>query len=663
MKIALAQINMQLGDIEGICRRVSDQIELAAEAGVRLLCVPAPLISGTAPGQLVHAVDFEHDLLAGFDGLAKQAAEGGVICLIPAAVAYGDSSLFEIFMLKDGRVIPMRTTIAQQRAAVGASRDHLWTTPVFDVDGVRIAATLDAARDIETLPPGCDLVLYFQIDPFNIDARDTAAVAGVIEGSLRESVRKKAVWLAHMAPLGAFDEAAYLGGSYVMDDSGLVLAAAPLFEEALLIQEIRRGMDTAALGDHELPSYNRETFLWQAGVLSVRDAAVAHGCGSVVVLIDGGLPSVAVAALCVDALGPRNVVGLMLARGGSPTAALEAAEQERATSIRRFCERVHIRLIEREGADAPRVFDRDAPSDASAPVERMLENVYMDDLTRSLGALGVSSATKTDYALGAAGLARGYAGDIAPFGDIYLTQLEFMARERNRVSPVIPDQLTRLSEIDRCMRDLVTRAVSDLNVDSAYTENMMKVFAELSADDIDSALEAHIDRNEPFERIDLAGKDARALTLLLMLVREGGASRRRLPMAPIVSARSFVERAWPSQLAWFDGVQTDGAQLSVADLAREAVEREKELGGEEGDRIRGELMGILGGLLGIPPEQMQELDSEEGQRRMRADLDKFQDQMQDAIKRLMTQGGEGRPTGQGPLGADGPKGFSLFSLN
>lgn len=50
MKLALAQIDMRLGDIEGICGRIEDQARLAHERGARVLCVPAPLFMAPCPG-------------------------------------------------------------------------------------------------------------------------------------------------------------------------------------------------------------------------------------------------------------------------------------------------------------------------------------------------------------------------------------------------------------------------------------------------------------------------------------------------------------------------------------------------------------------------------------------------------------------------------------
>ena len=70
--------------------------------------------------------------------------------------------------------------------------------------------------------------------------------------------------------------------------------------------------------------------------------------------------------------------------------------------------------------------------------------------------------------------------------------------------------------------------------------------------EVDGALEAHVDRNRSFDDIPMAAGKPEACSLLLMLVRQGEAARRMLPMAPIVSARSFAERAWPYMLATSD---------------------------------------------------------------------------------------------------------------
>ena len=95
-----------------------------------------------------------------------------------------------------------------------------------------------------------------------------------------------------------------------------------------------------------------------------------------------------------------------------------------------------------------------------------------------------------------------------------------------------------------------------------------------------------------------------------------------LPTAPIVSARSFAERAWPYMLAWSDLGLNGKERMAVDSLARAEVRRFAD--DDTSDRMRGEMMGLLGELLGISPEQMEELRSEDGQRRLHEGMKKFE---------------------------------------
>ena len=62
----------------------------------------------------------------------------------------------------------------------------------------------------------------------------------------------------------------------------------------------------------------------------------------------------------------------------------------------------------------------------------------LEDTALELGATALSPLSKTEYALAAPALSGGYQGDFAPFGDVYLSTLEFVARVRNRASAWCP---------------------------------------------------------------------------------------------------------------------------------------------------------------------------------------------------------------------------------
>ena len=673
MKVALAQIDMRLGDLEGICSRIEAQVSLAKEQGAKILCTPSPLFGGLMPGSLIASSDYEHDLLHALGDLAERVESSGVTCLVPAAVAYEDAPLFEVFLLKDGKVIPARTVMAMQR---GEQCDDLWAPPIFDICGMRVAVTFDAERDIPKLPTGCDLVVFFQVNAFDMTSSITTSVAAVGDGRFRDLVGNKSVWLACMSPVGAYDEATYTGGSFFMDDAGRVVSMAPSFEESLLVQDVQRGVTMPCVPDYALPRFNREEWLWQTLVLSLRDTAAAQGTTRAVVRLDGDLATSLTAALCVDAFGSRNVLGLIVTRETASTAAQDEAEQRRLRLARTVALNLRVRTVEREGLHSLVPLRADLAVPARSDLWQRVAGLYLSEIAEGFEALAVSSLTKTAAALAAPSYDGAYLGDIAPFADVYLTELEFVARVRNRASAVVPSSLVTLASVGATMDGLLGRAVAGLGELPDYGERALQALGGLEPGQVDAALEAHVDRNATFAEIPLASSRPQAVSLLLLLVRQGERARRSLPLTPIVSARSFAERAWPQMLAWSDRGHADEDAVTLSGLARAEIERFESHGAEAGERMRNEIMGLLGGLMGITPEQMDELRSDEGQRRIRENLKKFEDQVQDAIGKMIGDAGDDGEDGPampfGPSGSMSPQGdssrqaphpFTFFSDN
>ena len=676
MKIALAQIDMRLGDIDGICSRIADQARLAADQGSQLLCTPAPLVSGVLPGSLIEYGNFEHDLTRALAALAADVEKTGIVCLVPAIVPFEGGSLFEVFMLRDGRAVPTRLVLAQFRG----DGDAAWMPPVFDVAGTRVAVTFDFARDITELPTGCDLMVFFQVNGFDMADEATAAVASVADGRFREEVARAGVWMACLAPVGGFDEVAYTGGSFVMDDGGNVVAAAPCFTEGLLIQDVQRGSMLPALGNHELPSYNREEWLWEALRLHVRDTLADRGFARAVVPLAGDLPSSLLAVLAVDALGSRNVIDMIPEGLEAVTPAEEASARERVALAREVASNLHIRVAECSAAGAAQrlAFEADdAMTRDRAHMTRLTRELValcLADAARSQDAALLSALTKTDAALRPDAVGADAAGAaLAPFGDVYLTALEFLARMRNRASAVLPARLVCLRAVENAMAAVAGDAALLCARDTGDQERVAALLRLLEPAQIDGTLEAHVDRNLCFEDIELSARFPEAVALLLMLVRRGEAARRRLPLSPIVSARAFVERSWPQGLAWSDLGRHGEESRCVKDLALAERRRLESRGDERGDAARGEIMGLLGDLLGLSPEQREELRSEDGQRRMRENLQRFEEQLQDAFERMANAQGDGSGAAgdnpQSPLGGTAmppgmsPSSFPFFSQN
>ncbi len=660
MKIALAQFDARLGDVEGVCDRIAEQARLAAEQGASLVCCPAPLLSGVLPGSLVESQAFVGDVLRALGDLAARLP---ATVLVPMAVSFQGMPLFEVVMLKEGRVIPMRTAVAMHN---GAMQEEAWVPPVFDVDGVRVGVTFDAARDAERMPSGCDLVLFFQVNGFDRTCEETAAVASVRDGKFRDICERSGMWLACMSPVGSFDEAVYTGGSFVMDDAGRVVASAPCFEEGLCVCEVRRGCDVPAVPDQDLPQWDWEEWLWEALRLYLRDTAHALGSRRAAVLLEGDLPSSLAVALAVDALGSRNVTGVLVERAEIFTPAQEAAEAERLAAVRALADNLHIELVEAGAPSPAALLDVESLSSSAqaGDLVRAAERLVLADVAARRSAVRVCSLTKTDYALVGPGPVLASPGDVAPFGDVFLTDLEYVARYRMRMSPVVPGSLLGLAQVNRRMGEALARVNRAFQELPSYGERVSRLLGALDGYGVDGVLAAHVERNEGADGPGMpANVPPEAVRLLLLHVRRGEAQRRVLPAPPIVSARSFAERAWPQSLAWSDVGRTaaeGGGDPTFESLAEREIERFRELAPDVHARAREEVLGLLGGLLGLSEEEQEELASEEGQRRVREQMERFEEELRRALGAAAGEG-QGLPFGQMPPGMGAGQPF--FSQN
>lgn len=628
MKLALAQIDTRLGDIEGICARVLDQAVIAASHGAHLICVPAPLTLGIAPTSLIEYGNYQHALIRALQTLAEKLDSLGIACLFPSIVSFEGAPIFEIFILRDGRVVPARSLIARER---GPRSDEAWLPPVFDIAGTRIAVSFDLERDMESLPVGTDIVIYFPAYGYDDSNEESAAVAAIRDGFFVDSVAKTGLWLACMAPVGAYDGAVYTGGSFVMDDAERVIAAAPCFEEGLLVTEICHGAVPDSIDPDLLPRWNREEWLWESARLYLRDVVTRQATANVAVLLSGDLASSLLASLAVDAVGSRNVIGVILQHEEALTPWDECAENERLRLARETAGNLRIQVIECESSfsrNCEEIWDSLSREDKVEHLDKIASNTRRADIEALLrvacrvDACCVSDMTKTDYALCApSALEEGYSRFVcAPFGEIYLSRLEFIARWRNRRSRVIPEALVSLASVERSMGSIIDRAVPSLTGDGELEKKVASVLRSQTPAKLDDALKAHVDKGLGFEENPLAEASPQALRALMLLVQYGESARRKLPAVPVLSARSFSERSWPISLGWSD-MGRDGEDLLTVD---ELIQMEQARSSEEGPshraQAREEVMGLIGSLFGITPEQIAHMQSEQGQHEMRQGL-------------------------------------------
>lgn len=606
MKLAIAQFDGGFCDIHGVCSRIEEQLVIASKQDVDVLCVPASFFCLPSLASVGTYANFTHELISQLLVVSHTAREYGIACLVPSVSSVDGTPYLEILELVDGKVIPLRL----QRASDDADLERaLRSIPVIECDDVRMLVTFDLDACDDAALSSCDLVIFFQLA--SLDSRDPStqgALALREDDSLQVLCRRHGVQLAFVAPVGGFDSSIFIGGSFFLDESGHAAQIAPCFEESLLVQSVEPGMADLARPASSLPDFNRERMLWLALQTHLRDSVHAFGLGKACILLSWDLPSLALLALAVDALGPRNVVALLVDSDASTTPSSQERAIIRANRLRSLARALGVPLVERSiGFDCTVCSDKQDARQEDRFVHG-IRGICLLETARETSSLALSPFTKSDYALSCGGGPSFCQAGLAPFGDVYLTELEFMVRERNRLSPIVPSELVRRHEVVRLMGRLLRSAAEAVYPDEAYSGNVATFLSRLTPEDIDDVLEAHVDRNCSLEDTDVSERDREAVSLLLLLVRRGESARRMLPPVAEVSHRSFAERDWPVQLAWAD-LGREGAEepRTFEAIAAEVRNRASEEDADRLERLRGEIIGMIGGLLGISPEQIKSI--------------------------------------------------------
>jgi NAD+ synthase (glutamine-hydrolysing) len=342
LRIALAQTNPTVGDLDGNLAKLVDAYERAATAGCDVVAFPELSTTGYPPEDLVLKPGFVADNLATLQKFAATTGE----CAAVVGFVDADRDLYNAAAVCVGgevvgtyrkRHLPNYSVFDEQRYFTPGTEP----LRLFEIGGVKVGVSI--CEDIWS--PG---------GPLAAQAAGGAELSININGSPyhwekdldRERMVATRAQDAHTAivyvnQVGGQDELVFDGGSFVVDADGRLLARAPQFVEELMIVDVPippvyRGRLLDPRGRHteaELPVVavsatprsrrviepapvtepldpHRE--LYDALVLGTRDYLRKNGFTDVVIGLSGGIDSTLVACVAADAIGPEHVHGVSM---------------------------------------------------------------------------------------------------------------------------------------------------------------------------------------------------------------------------------------------------------------------------------------------------------------------------------------------------------------
>jgi NAD+ synthase (glutamine-hydrolysing) len=556
LRLALAQVDVRVGDLEGNARIVRDRIAAARDTGAELVLFPELVLTGYPPEDLLLK---EHFLQAAQEALADVAADThGIVALVgfPERV---EDVYNALAVIADGEVRAIYRKLRLPNYGVFDEQRYFQAgdqAVVVDFGSARLG--LSVCEDI-WLPgsPANEEALAGATLLVNASASPYFAGKGVQrEAMLKQRARDNLCAVAFCNLVGGQDELVFDGHSLVLDHEGTVLARAPQFAESLtlctvdlqgaatarlrdtrlrppvrqVLPEVRRAAtlerpdgDVGTLGGDVTRVLEPEAEVYAALCLGVRDYVEKNGFRHVVLGLSGGIDSTLVALVAVDALGADRVTCVVMPSRYS-SEGTQSDARDLAASLGVQCLDVPIApaMDVYEGMLAPIFGDREPDITEENLQARIRGNLLMA-LSNKFGWLVLTTGNKSENAVGYSTLYGDSAGGFAVIKDVPKTLVYRLVDFRNARDEEHP-----------VPRSIVDRPPSaELRPDQVDADSLPDY------DTLDAILQAYIEEDAGREQLALAGLPEEAVERVFALVDRNEYKRRQAPPGIKITPRAF----------------------------------------------------------------------------------------------------------------------------
>jgi len=557
LRIALAQVNPIVGDLEGNSRLIVDWIGRARGQAADLVIFPELVLTGYPPEDLVLKRSFVRDNLKQLDVVTR--ATKGIAAVVGFVDEEGAIFNAAAFMY-DGELkavyhkvfLPNYGVFDEQRYFEPGHR-----APILDLIGVRIGLSVCEDCWYPSGPMaweahhGADLLVNINGSPYHAGKR------GPREAMVSGRAADYGAFIAWVNTVGGQDELVFDGNSAVFGPRGELLAHAQSFAEELLVcdidveaaksmrpvDKIRHEAEGAARLDLivseiplDVPSAKEAeprieprlakplegaAEIYAAVVLGTHDYIRKQDFQKVLIGLSGGVDSALTAAIACDALGPENVIGVRMPSRHSSAESLEDAglvAEMLGMQLLDFSIEPPHRGFEEVLAAA---FKGTKPGVAEENLQPRIRATILYALSNKFGYIVLSTGNKSELATGYGTLYGDMAGGFAVLKDITKTTVYELSRYRNSLSPAIPERV-------------LTKAPSaELKPGQKDTDSLPPY------EELDPILQGYIEEDLSPEELVAAGHRPEIVARVIQLVDRSEYKRRQAPPGVKITPRAF----------------------------------------------------------------------------------------------------------------------------
>lgn len=576
IRLALAQVNPTVGDLESNAELVLEWARAAADQGAHVVVFPEMALTGYPVEDLALRASFVEASRGALERLVRRLAEQGLGHLT-VVCGYLDRDPSGVDGVGVPKGSPQNTAAIIHRGEVVAryAKHHLPNYGVFDefryfvpgqttcvaqVNGIDIALCIcedlwqdGPARAAKTANAG--LLLVINGSPYERNKDDVRLAL------CSDRAREAECTLAYVNLVGGQDELVFDGDSIVVDEHGKLLARGPQFEEGLVLVDLElppaTPVDRVALEAETglRPDYtvisagsvaayqplsptmaerlDDQAEMYAAIVLGLRDYVRKNGFSSVLLGLSGGVDSTLTAAIACDAIGASNVYGVSNPSAySSQHSKDDAAELARRTGL-------NVQTVPIAPFVDPMMAAVPLDGLAAENLQARLRAVIWMGLSNQYGHLVLACGNKSELAVGYSTIYGDAVGGFAPLKDVLKTQVWELARWRN-------DEAKRRGETMPIPENTITKPPSAELSPGQLDSDLLPDYHLL-----DDLLDDYIERDRGSAELVADGFDREVVERVLRMVDQAEYKRRQYPPGPKISVRNFGrDRRLPITNAW-----------------------------------------------------------------------------------------------------------------
>ena len=448
MRIALAQLNYHIGNFKGNLEKMIRAVNEARDGGADLVCFAELAICGYPPRDFLEFSDFIRLCRETLEELATHSLDIGIVVGVPTVnpVVEGKDLYNSAVLLHEGRIVHMQHKtllptydVFDEYRYFEPATKHI----VFDFKGVRIG--LSVCEDIwnvgnenplyticpvdQMVDQGLEVIINISASPFDYDQpRERMHV-------IRENVKRYGVPLFYVNHVGAQTELIFDGGSVVMSPDAKVFDELPYFKEVIRVfdlDEVRNG------GDDKRQPADKIALMHDAIVLGIRDYFGKLGFTKAILGLSGGIDSALTAALAAKALGPENVLMILMP---SPFSS-EHSVNDAVALAKNLGSPYEVIPIESPYNSFIELlkeqFDGKPFNIAEENIQARSRGLILMAISNKHGHILLNTTNKSELAVGYGTLYGDLCGGLSVIGDVYKTDVFRMSEYINRDREIIP---------------------------------------------------------------------------------------------------------------------------------------------------------------------------------------------------------------------------------